>query len=134
MDKVNKILKSRKNKTTLNSPENEAKCNAIIKEKNNSIKKNMKRILPYIVNNDIKNYKKAKANLKPKNEINLKTIPYLSHSKHTNLNIVKKTSYTKNILNHCINNMNKAENYNKFLFKMYLPDINFNDYIKNNNL
>ena len=134
MDKVNKILKSRKNKTTLNSPENEAKCNAIIKEKNNSIKKNMKRILPYIVNNDIKNYKKAKANLKPKNEINLKTIPYLSHSKHTNLNIVKKTSYTKNILNHCINNINKAENYNKFLFKMYLPDINFNDYIKNNNL
>ena len=134
MDKVNKILKSRKNKTTLNSPENEAKCNAIIKEKNNSIKKNMKRILPYIVNNDIKNYKKAKANLKPKNEINLKTIPYLSHSKHINLNIVKKTSYTKNILNHCINNINKAENYNKFLFKMYLPDINFNDYIKNNNL
>ena len=82
----------------------------------------------------IKNYQKAKANLKPNNIINLKTIPYLSHSKHTNLNMIKKSSYTNNILKHCINNINKSENYNQFLFKVYLPDINFQDYIKKNNL
>ena len=91
MDKVDKILKSRKNKTTLNSPTNIEKCNLIMKEKNISNKKSMKRLLPYIVNNDIKNYQKAKANLKPNNIINLKTIPYLSHSKHTNLNMIKKS-------------------------------------------
>ena len=73
MDKVDKILKSRKNKTTLNSPTNIEKCNLIMKEKNISNKKRMKRLLPYIVNNDIKNYQKAKANLKPNNIINLKT-------------------------------------------------------------
>ena len=134
MDKVDKILKSRKNKTTLNSPTNIEKCNLIMKEKNISNKKRMKRLLPYIVNNDIKNYKKAKANLKFHNIINLKTIPYLSHSRHTNLNIIKKSSHTNNILKHCINNINKSENYNQFLFKMYLPDINFQDYIKKNNL
>ena len=134
MDKVDKILKSRKNKTTLNSPTNIEKCNLIMKEKNNSNKKSMKRLLPYIVNNDIKNYQKAKANLKPNNIINLKTIPYLSHSKHTNLNMIKKSSHTNNILKHCINNINKSENYNQFLFKVYLPDINFQDYIKKNNL
>ena len=82
----------------------------------------------------IKNYQKAKANLKPNNIINLKTIPYLSHSKHTNLNMIKKSSHTNNILKHCINNINKSENYNQFLFKVYLPDINFQDYIKKNNL
>ena len=130
MDKVDKILKSRKNKTTLNSPTNIEKCNLIMKEKNISNKKSMKRLLPYIVNNDIKNYQKAKANLKPNNIINLKTIPYLSHSKHTNLNMIKKSSHTNNILKHCINNINKSENYNQFLFKVYLPDINFQDYIK----
>ena len=130
MDKVDKILKSRKNKTTLNSPTNIEKCNLIMKEKNISNKKRMKRLLPYIVNNDIKNYQKAKANLKPNNIINLKTIPYLSHSKHTNLNMIKKSSHTNNILKHCINNINKSENYNQFLFKVYLPDINFQDYIK----
>ena len=134
MDKVDKILKSRKNKTTLNSPTNIEKCNLIMKEKNISNKKRMKRLLPYIVNNDIKNYQKAKANLKPNNIINLKTIPYLSHSKHTNLNMIKKSSHTNNILKHCINNINKSENYNQFLFKVYLPDINFQDYIKKNNL
>ena len=134
MDKVDKILKSRKNKTTLNSPTNIEKCNLIMKEKNISNKKSMKRLLPYIVNNDIKNYQKAKANLKPNNIINLKTIPYLSHSKHTNLNMIKKSSHTNNILKHCINNINKSENYNQFLFKLYLPDINFQDYIKKNNL
>ena len=134
MDKVDKILKSRKNKTTLNSPTNIEKCNLIMKEKNISNKKSMKRLLPYIVNNDIKNYQKAKANLKPNNIINLKTIPYLSHSKHTNLNMIKKSSHTNNILKHCINNINKSENYNQFLFKVYLPDINFQDYIKKNNL
>ena len=134
MDKVDKILKSRKNKTTLNSPTNIQKCNLIMKEKNISNKKRMKRLLPYIVNNDIKNYQKAKANLKPNNIINLKTIPYLSHSKHTNLNMIKKSSHTNNILKHCINNINKSENYNQFLFKVYLPDINFQDYIKKNNL
>ena len=134
MNKVNKILKSRRNKTTINSPMNDIKCNLIPKEKNNSNKKSMKRLLPYIVNNDIKNYKKAKANLKSHNIINLKTIPYLSHSRHTNLNIIKKSSHTNNILKHCINNINKSENYNQFLFKMYLPDINFQDYIKRNNL
>ena len=134
MNKVNKILKSRRNKTTINSPMNDIKCNLIPKEKNNSNKKSMKRLLPYIVNNDIKNYKKAKANLKFHNIINLKTIPYLSHSRHTNLNIIKKSSHTNNILKHCINNINKSENYNQFLFKMYLPDINFQDYIKRNNL
>ena len=130
MDKVDKILKSRKNKTTLNSPTNIEKCNLIMKEKNISNKKSMKRLLPFIVNNDIKNYQKAKANLKPNNIINLKTIPYLSHSKHTNLNMIKKSSHTNNILKHCINNINKSENYNQFLFKVYLPDINFQDYIK----
>ena len=134
MDKVDKILKSRKNKTTLNSPTNIEKCNLIMKEKNISNKKRMKRLLPYIVNNDIKNYQKAKANLKPNNIINLKTIPYLSHSKHTNLNMIKKSSHTNNILKHCINNINKSENYNQFLFKVYLPDINFQYYIKKNNL
>ena len=134
MDKVDKILKSRKNKTTLNSPTNIEKCNLIMKEKNISNKKRMKRLLPYIVNNDIKNYQKAKANLKPNNIINLKTIPYLSHSKHTNLNMIKKSSHTNNILKHCINNINKSGNYNQFLFKVYLPDINFQDYIKKNNL
>ena len=134
MDKVDKILKSRKNKTTLNSPTNIEKCNLIMKEKNISNKKRMKRLLPYIVNNDIKNYQKAKANLKPNNIINLKTIPYLSHSKHTNLNMIKKSSHTNNMLKHCINNINKSENYNQFLFKVYLPDINFQDYIKKNNL
>ena len=134
MDKVDKILKSRKNKTTLNSPTNIEKCNLIMKEKNISNKKRMKRLLPYIVNNDIKNYQKAKANLKPNNIINLKTIPYLSHSKHTNLNMIKKSSHTNNILKHCINNINKSENYNQFLFKVYLPDLNFQDYIKKNNL
>ena len=134
MDKVDKILKSRKNKTTLNSPTNIEKCNLIMKEKIISNKKSMKRLLPYIVNNDIKNYQKAKANLKPNNIINLKTIPYLSHSKHTNLNMIKKSSHTNNILKHCINNINKSENYNQFLFKVYLPDINFQDYIKKNNL
>ena len=134
MDKVDKILKSRKNKTTLNSPTNIEKCNLIMKEKNISNKKSMKRLLPYIVNNDIKNYQKAKANLKPNNIINLKTIPYLSHSKHTYLNMIKKSSHTNNILKHCINNINKSENYNQFLFKVYLPDINFQDYIKKNNL
>ena len=134
MDKVDKILKSRKNKTTLNSPTNIEKCNLIMKEKNISNKKSMKRLLPFIVNNDIKNYQKAKANLKPNNIINLKTIPYLSHSKHTNLNMIKKSSHTNNILKHCINNINKSENYNQFLFKVYLPDINFQDYIKKNNL
>ena len=134
MDKVNKILKSRRNKTTLNSPTNNAKCNLIVKEKNISNKKSMKRLLPYIANNDIKNYQKAKANLNPHNIINLKTIPYLSHKKHTNLNTIKKSSHTNNILKHCINNINKSENYNQFLFKMYLPDINFQDYIKKNNL
>ena len=134
MDKVDKILKSRKNKTTLNSPTNIGGCNLIMKEKNISNKKSMKRLLPYIVNNDIKNYQKAKANLKPNNIINLKTIPYLSHSKHTNLNMIKKSSHTNNILKHCINNINKSENYNQFLFKVYLPDINFQDYIKKNNL
>ena len=51
MDKVDKILKSRKNKTTLNSPTNIEKCNLIMKEKNISNKKSMKRLLPYIVNN-----------------------------------------------------------------------------------
>ena len=134
MDKVDKILKSRKNKTTLNSPTNIEKCNLIMKEKNISNKKSIKRLLPYIVNNDIKNYQKAKANLKPNNIINLKTIPYLSHSKHTNLNMIKKSSHTNNILKHCINNINKSENYNQFLFKVYLPDLNFQDYIKKNNL
>ena len=134
MDKVNKILKSRKNKTSLHSPINDVKCNFITKEKNISSKKSMKRLLPYIANNDIKNYKKAKANLKPHNIINLKTIPYLSHSKHINLNMIKKSSHTNNILKHCINNINKSENYNQFLFKIYLPDINFQDYIKKNNL
>ena len=129
MDKVDKILKSRKNKTTLNSPTNIGACNLIMKEKNISNKKRMKRLLPYIANNDIKNYQKAKANLKPNNIINLKTIPYLSHSKHTNLNMIKKSSHTNNILKHCINNINKSENYNQFLFKVYLPDINFQDYI-----
>ena len=134
MDKVDKILKSRKNKTTLNSPTNIEKCNLIMKEKNISNKKSMKRLLPYIANNDIKNYQKAKANLKLNNIINLKTIPYLSHSKHTNLNMIKKSSHTNNILKHCINNINKSESYNQFLFKVYLPDINFQDYIKKNNL
>ena len=137
IDKVTKLLKERKNKTTINSPKKEIKeinCYSIKKEKTDLKNKNIKRLLPFIINNDISNYKKARKNLNSYDELNLKTNSYFSHSRYKNLNIIRKTQHTKNIIKNCLSNINKAENYNKYIFKMYIPDKKFRDYIKENNL
>ena len=137
IDKAIKLLKERKNKTAMNSPKNEIKeinCYSIKKEKTDLKDKNIKRLLPFVVNNDISNYKKAKRNLNSHDKLNLKTNSYFSYSRHKNLNIIKKTHHSKNIIKNCLSNINKAENYNKYIFKMYIPDKNFRDYIKENNL
>ena len=134
IDKVNIILKGRRNKTETNF-EKKTKNNDIKMKRNSDLNnKEIKKLLPFINNNEIKEYKKAKNSLNSNNEKNSKNIPYISYHRHTNLNVIKKSMHSKNLIKNCLNNINKAENYNKFLFKMYFPHKNFREYISNNNL
>ena len=48
---------------------------------------------------------------------------------------LKKNLKSKSIMKNCLDNINRAENYNKILFKIYNQNRNKNigDYIKQNN-
>ena len=133
-DKVNIFLKGKRNKTNINFHNKNANNDIKFKEKNFFHKNDIKNLLPFIPNNDIKKYKNAKENLNSNNEKNLKSISYYSHSRHININDIKKSIHTKNRINNCLHNINKAENYDKYLFKMYFPHQNFLDYKNCNNL
>ena len=134
LDKVKILLKGKRSKTITNLNNKVENKDLKRKEKDDLNSDNIKKLLPFLNNNEIKKYKKAKSSLNSKVEKNLKTIPYASHSRHSNLNIIKKSKHSKNIIKNCLHNINKAENYNKFLFKMYFPHQNFRNYISNNNL
>ena len=132
IDKVNTLLKERKakNKNKSYSPNNTINNN---KNKNNKIKFN--KLLPFLTNDDMFKYKKGKEEIKYFNEKNLKTIYYINYSKHIKNDIIKKNLKSKSIMKNCLDNINRAENYNKILFKIYNPNRNKNigDYIKQNN-
>ena len=134
IDKVKILLKGKRSKTITNLNNKVENKDLKRKEKDDLNSDNIKKLLPFINNNEIKKYKKAKSSLNSNIEQNLKTIPYASHSRHSNFNILKKSIHSKNIIKNCLHNINKAENYNKFLFKMYFPRQNFRNYISNNNL
>ena len=134
IDKVKILLKGKRSKTITNLNNKVENKDLKRKEKDDLNRDNIKKLLPFINNNEIKKYKKAKSSLNSNIEQNLKTIPYASHSRHSNFNILKKSIHSKNIIKNCLHNINKAENYNKFLFKMYFPHQNFRNYISNNNL
>ena len=134
IDKVKILLKGKRSKTITNLNNKVENKDLKRKEKDDLNSDNIKKLLPFINNNEIKKYKKAKSSLNSNIEQNLKTIPYASHSRHSNFNILKKSIHSKNIIKNCLHNINKAENYNKFLFKMYFPHQNFRNYIINNNL
>ena len=134
IDKVKILLKGKRSKTITNLNNKVENKDLKRKEKDDLNSDNIKKLLPFINNNEIKKYKKAKSSLNSNIEQNLKTIPYASHSRHSNFNILKKSIHSKNIIKNCLHNINKAENYNKFLFKMYFPHQNFRNYISNNNL
>ena len=134
IDKVKILLKGKRSKTITNLNNKVENKDLKRKEKDDLNSDNIKKLLPFINNNEIKKYKKAKSSLNSNIEQNLKTIPYASHSRHSYFNILKKSIHSKNIIKNCLHNINKAENYNKFLFKMYFPHQNFRNYISNNNL
>jgi hypothetical protein len=134
IDKVKILLKGKRSKTITNLNNKVENKDLKRKEKDDLNSDNIKKLLPFINNNEIKKYKKAKSSLNSNIEQNLKTIPYASHSRHSNFNILKKSIHSKNIIKNCLHNINKAENYNKFLFKMYFPHQNFRNYLSNNNL
>ena len=134
IDKVKILLKGKRSKTITNLNNKGENKDVKKKEQDELNSDNIKKLLPFINNNEIKKYKKAKSSLNSKIEQNFKTIPYVSHSRHSNLNILKKSVNSKNIIKTCLHNINKAENYNKFLFKMYFPHQNFRNYLSNNNL
>ena len=133
-DKVKIFLKGKRSKTITNLYKKGEGKNVKMKPYKDIDNKEIKKLLPFINNNEMKEYKKAKRNLNSNDEKNLKTIPYNTYHKHTNLNIIKKNMNSKNKIKNCLYNINKAENYDKFLFKMYFPHINFRDYLSNNNL
>ena len=134
IDKVKILLKGKRSKTITNLNNKVENKDLKRKEKDDLNSDNIKKLLPFINNNEIKKYKKAKSSLNSNIEQNLKTIPYASHSRHSYFNILKKSIHSKNIIKNCLHNINKAENYNKFLFKMYFPHQNFRNYLSNNNL
>ena len=133
-DKVNIFLKGKRIKSESHINKKDDKNVINLTEKNKLKNNTIKKLLPFIVNNDIKEYKKAKEKLYSNNIKNLKTISYYSHSRHIYKNIIKKSLHSKNIIKNCLHNINKAENYNKYLFKLYFPLDNYRDYINNNNL
>ena len=138
MDRVDILLKRKKKKTQVNT----AKILSIIKNKeNNFSKKKIKGLFPFISINDIEkysncnkekyhlnNYKKSKTisycltkNNEPKKQkINFNSLTITSD---------KKTKEKKRIINNILDNIQKTENYNKYLFKIYQPHKKFEDFL-----
>ena len=142
MDRVDILLKRKKKKTQVNT----AKILSIIKNKeNNFSKKKIKGLFPFISINDIEkysncnkekyhlnNYKKSKTisycltkNNEPKKQkINFNSLTITSD---------KKTKEKKRIINNILDNIQKTENYNKYLFKIYQPHKKFEDFLSEYN-
>ena len=131
IDKVNIILKGKRNRTIDNIPKKDKKYFLTVNDKDDLDSKKIKNLLPFINNNVIQKYKKAKTSINSYNDKNLKAY---AHSRHTNLNFIKQSMHSKNIIKNCLHNIKKVENYKKFLFNLYFPHNNFKEYIRNNNL
>ena len=131
LDKVNIILKGKRNRTISNINQKNKHNFLTINDKRDFNYKKIKNLLPFIDNNIMEKYKKAKSSINSYNDKNLKNYAY---SRHTNLNLIKKSKHSKNILKNCLHNINKVENYEKFLFNIYFPNNNYKDFINNNNL
>ena len=144
MDRVEIFLKRKKKKTQINTN----KILSIIKNKNNNYsQKKIKGLLPFISINDIDKYSNNKEKYPLNNYKKSKTISYCLTKKDepkkkrknfcslTN-SIDKKNKEKKRIINNILDNIEKIENYNKYLFKIYQPNKKFEDFLNeyNNNL
>ena len=148
MDKINTLLRKPKNKycsilqSNAYSPINNNNLDRI--NKNNLYTKNkIKRLLPFISTNDIKKYtsfnqEKNLYDMKFNINKNSKTISSFVNSKNKKYKIVNNYKSYLNVngnslVENALNNINEAEDYNKYLFKMYQPQKNFEDFLNDYN-
>lgn len=141
MDKINTLLRKPKNKCSsilkskVNSP-----VNNIDRVNNNNLytKNKIKRLLPFISANDIKKYTsfnldKNLYDIKSNIHKNSKTITSFVKSKSKKYKIINKircNNINRNsLVENVLNNINETEDYNKYLFKMYQPQKNFEDFL-----
>ena len=158
MEKINILLKKNKNKNNIKNKTsdnfykmgiNKGKINAIIKNEDYIYsKKKIKRLLPFITINDVVNYTNSnKEKTTPNyNYKKSKTISYYPKSnnksikqdiryKHSAYTTEKhKNNMNKNrIIKNIMKNIHKTENYSKYLFKLYQPKKNFDNFISEYN-
>ena len=145
-DKINALLKkNKKNKLNMNKDkDNKDKINSNLKTSNDS-KMKIKPLLPFININDDDKYTNHIKDNYLKGHKKSKTISYYLNSNNT---LVKSQKYNYNnsgnsyykkyninnrLIKNILNNIQKTENYNKYLFKMYQPNKNFDDFLNEYN-
>jgi hypothetical protein len=147
MDKINTLLRKPKNKycSILQSIPHSPVNNNIDRIKNNTLysKNKIKKLLPFISANDIKKYTSFKQeknlyDMRANIHKNSKTISSFINSKNKKYKIVNnyKSSFNINknsLVDNVLNNINETEDYNKYLFKMYQPQKNFEDFLNDYN-
>ena len=137
VDKIENFMK-KKNKNKLNSNKiQKEKIESIIKNnENNFSKSKIKSLIPFVNINDnveINNEKIFTKYLKAKT----KSFD-LNNDIHSKKNLFNNTSSIKkkninNLIEKTLIKIHKTENYNKYLFDIYLPNKNYDDFIKENN-
>ena len=142
-ERIDIFLKKKKKKDFKDFHESKNKINYIIKIKeDNFSKKKIKRLLPFITINDIDQYTNSNTenNLFKKS----KTISYDFNSKNiqikhnykfnqTSYSFNKKNKDKNRLIKNILINIHRTENYNKYLYKMYQPNKNFDNFINEYN-
>ena len=133
------MLISKKNLNNINNN------NSFKVKKGNSpySKKKLKGLMPFININDFEKNSKSNKEINffynhNDKDIKLKTIPFFFKSKDKNNHIINSPNIKRNenknkIIKNILSNINKTENYNKYLFKIYLPNKSFEDFINEYN-
>ena len=143
MDKIDFFLKKKNmNELYKNKIKNKTEnLNSIIKNNDNNYSKaKIKGLLPFININDREQDINFNKNKSVNNYKKSKTISYYLN---TNISSSKKIGRINNKISIKKNNDNKfikkilkeihkTENYNKYLFNIYLPNKNFDDFLKEN--
>lgn len=137
VDKIENFMKKKgKNKLNKNKMQKE-KIESIIKNnENNFSKSKIKSLIPFVNINDdveINNEKIFTKYLKAKT----KSFD-LNNDIHSKKNLFNNTSSTKKkniskLIEKTLIKIHKTDNYNKYLFGIYLPNKNYDEFIKENN-
>ena len=138
VDKIENFMKKKnKNKLNKNKTQKE-KIESIIKNnENNFSKSKLKSLIPFVNINDdveINNEKIFTKYLKGKTKsFDLNNDIHLKKNIFNNTSSIKKKNINK-LIEKTLIKIHKTENYNKYLFDIYLPNKNYDDFIKENNI